>query len=108
MNSGKFFYTHIHWTHRCSNRTVFFFAVHRIYHNLSAAAMVWDKPMEAGQTEPEWQKRFEVIITHGESESMEIAKGGYKRVGGKDVMLADCRHRLCFNSLHSDPLIFKH
>ena len=54
----------------------------RIDHSLSAAAMVWDKPMEPGQVEPEWQKRFEVIITHGEAESLEIAQGGFKRIGG--------------------------
>ena len=54
----------------------------RLDHNLSAAAMVWDKPMEPGQIEPEWQKRFEVIITHGETESLELAKGGFKRIGG--------------------------
>ena len=50
---------------------------------MSAAAMVWDKPMDPGQTEPEWQKRFEVIITHGEKESLELAKGGFKKSEGQ-------------------------
>ena len=45
--------------------------------------MVWDKPMDPGQTEPEWQKRFEVIITHGEKESIELAKGGFKKAEGQ-------------------------
>ena len=55
----------------------------RVEHNVSAAAMVWDKPMEPGQAAPEWQRRFEVIITHDEKESLEMVQGGYRKILGE-------------------------